>query len=75
METFTQPKVTGYRQLNEAEAALMNQIKAKGVEIGELVGQLRATDGLDQRWISIGATDLQTGLMALVRSVAQPTTF
>ena len=75
METFTQPKVTGYRQLNEAEAALMNQIKAKGVELGELVAQLRATDGLDGRWISIGATDLQTGLMALVRAVAQPTTF
>ena len=28
METFTQPKITGYRQLNEAEAALMNEIKA-----------------------------------------------
>ena len=30
---------------------------------------------LDQRWVSIGATDLQTGLMALTRGVAQPTTF
>lgn len=30
---------------------------------------------VDQRWISIGATDLQTGLMALTRGVAQPTTF
>jgi hypothetical protein len=75
METFTQPKVIGYRQLNEAEAALMNEIKAKGVELGELVAKLRATEGLDQRWVSIGATDLQTGVMALVRGVAQPTTF
>lgn len=75
MDTFTQPKITGYRQLNETEAALMNEIKARGVELGELVQKLRATDGLDQRWISIGATDLQTGLMALTRSVAQPTTF
>ena len=46
-----------------------------GVALGELVTKLRATDGLDQRWISIGATDLQTGLMALVRAIAQPTTF
>lgn len=75
METFTQPKITGYRQLTEAEAALMNEIKAHGVALGALVAKLRATDGLDQRWISIGATDLQTGLMALTRGVAQPTTF
>ena len=75
METFTQPKITGYRQLNEAEAALMNEIKAQGVELGVLVAKLRATQGLDGRWISIGATDLQTGLMALTRAVAQPTSF
>ena len=75
METFTQPKITGYRQLNETGAALMNEIKAKGVELGDLVTKLRATEGLDQRWVSIGATDLQTGLMALTRGVAQPTTF
>lgn len=75
MDTFTQPKITGYRQLNEAEAALMNEIKAKGVELGDLVAKLRGTEGLDQRWVSVGATDLQTDLMALTRSVAQPTTF
>lgn len=72
---FAQPKITGYRQLTEAEVALMNEIKARGVELGALVAKLRATDGLDQRWVSIGATDLQTGLMALTRGVAQPTTF
>ena len=75
METFTQPKITGYRQLNEAEAALMNEIKAKGVELGELVARLKGTAGLDQRWVSIGVTDLQTGLMALTRAVAQPEFF
>jgi hypothetical protein len=75
METFAQPKITGYRQLNEAEAALMNEIKSEGVKLGELVAKLSATEGLDQRWVSVGATNLQTGLMALTRSVAQPTTF
>lgn len=75
METFTQPKITGYRQLTPVEAALMNEIKAHGVALGLLVDKLRATAGLDQRWVSIGATDLQTGLMALTRGVAQPTTF
>lgn len=75
MDTFQQPKITGYRQLNEEEAALMNEIKDEGVRLGELVEKLRQTPGLDGRWISIGATDLQTGLMALTRGVARPTTF
>ena len=30
METFIQPKITGYRQLTETEAALINEIKAEG---------------------------------------------
>lgn len=68
-------QIKGYRELNEAEIALMNEIKTKGAELGELVAKLRSTEGLDQRWISIGATDFQTGLMALTRGVAQPTFF
>jgi len=69
------PPVTGYRDLTQAEVDLINTIKARGEEIGALVTQVRGTDGVDQRWASIAATDFQTGLMALVRSVAQPTTF
>ena len=68
-------QIKGYRELNEAEIAAMNEIKTKGVELGELVARLKATEGLDQRWVSIGATDFQTGLMALTRAVAQPTFF
>lgn len=78
METFTQPKITGYRQLSEQEVALMNECKALAEQCGDLVKKLRSdgTDfGIDQRWVSIGATDLQTGFMALVRAIAQPTTF
>jgi hypothetical protein len=68
-------QIKGYRELSQAEIDLMNKIKSKGAELGELVAELRASDRLDQRWISIGATDLQTGLMALTRGVAQPTFF
>ena len=75
MEVMIQPKVTGYRQLNATEAALMNDIKSHGAQLGELVAKLRSIEGIDQRWVSVGATDLQTGLMALTRSVARPTTF
>ena len=68
-------QIKGYRELNEAEIAAMNEIKTKGAELGELVAKLKTTEGLDQRWVSIGATDFQTGLMALTRAVAQPTFF
>jgi hypothetical protein len=53
----------------------MNEIKSKGAELGELVAKLRATSGLDERWVGIGETRLQMGLMALTRAVAQPTFF
>lgn len=69
------PPVAGYRDLTQAEVDLINQIKAVGVQLGELVAVLREEQHVDQSWVSIGATDLQTGLMALVRSVARPTTF
>ncbi len=68
-------KIVGYRELTQEEINLMNEIKEKGKELGELVAKLRASSELDQRWISIGATDLQTGLMALTRGVARPTFF
>lgn len=74
-DTFEQPKITGYRQLTNAEVALMNEIKAHGIQLEAMLKRLRQTEGLDQRWLSIGATDLQTGLMALTRAVAQPTSF
>lgn len=89
METFTQPKITGYRQLNKAEAALMNEGKALAEQCGAYIEKLRQHQdahgmrvndqrilpALDQRWISIGATDLQRGFMAVIRGIAQPTTF
>lgn len=71
-------EIKGYRELSQDEIDLMNEVKQKGVELGELVQKLK--DGrpgitLDQRWVSIGATDLQTGLMALTRAIARPTFF
>lgn len=67
--------IRGYRELTKAEIALMNEIKEKGEELGDLVWRLRGASDMDQRWVEIGATDLQTGLMALTRAVAKPTTF
>ena len=78
VETFIQPKITGYRQLSELEVALMNEGKALAEKCGEYIARLRTIQtegGFDQRWISIGATDLQRGFMSVIRGIAQPTTF
>lgn len=68
-------KITGYRDLTQEEIDLMNEIKAKGGELGVLVAKLRSLPSIDQRWISIGVTDLQTGIMALIRGVTKPESF
>lgn len=67
--------ITGYRDLSEGEIAVMNRIKAKAIEIGELVKELEQKAWADKRWVAIGKTDLQTGFMALVRSITKPETF
>jgi hypothetical protein len=80
---FIQPKITGYRQLSTEEVALMNEGKALAEACGNYISKLRTYNGdpaaplpkLDQRWVSIGATDIQTGFMAVIRGIAQPTTF
>jgi hypothetical protein len=68
-------KIRGYRDLSEAEIALMNEGKELAVKVGEFIERLSTADGLDQRWVNIGKTHLQQGFMAAIRAVAQPTTF
>lgn len=97
-------KITGYRELSQAEVDLMNRIKSKGAELLELqaelvdllrLHQVAKINAMDQasteqagaeskaefnrftaaepfRWAAIGKTDIQTGIMAMVRAVAQP---
>lgn len=79
-------KITGYRELSQGEIDLMNEIKAKGIELGDLIKKLEHNqtqitaqhgtgDAEPRRWISIGKTHLQQGLMALTRAVAKPEFF
>lgn len=67
--------IKGYRDLSAEEIALMNEAKVMANEVGALVDKIAATPGIDGRWVSIGKTDLQKGFMALIRGIAQPTTF
>lgn len=77
-------KIKGYRDLSEAEIALMNEAKELAEKCRELTDKLNnlgtdhaggSSGAVDRRWLSIGITDLQKGFMAVIRSIAQPTTF
>lgn len=68
-------KITGYRDLSQEEIDLMNEGKALAVQVGAFVDKLQNSGDTDKRWVAIGRTDAQTAFMALIRSVAKPTTF
>jgi hypothetical protein len=87
-KTFVQPAIKGYRQLSQAEVDLMNDIKAVGEQLRSLITRVQthiqnqpepepahSQVTSPMRWAAIGQTDLQQGLMALTRAVAQPTSF
>lgn len=67
--------IKGYRELTEREIVAMNNIKSVGDQLGILVQQVRNMPDVEQRWVSIGQTNLQHGIMDLVRAIAKPTSF
>lgn len=83
-------QILGYRDLSQTEIAMMNEAKELAEQCGRFISKLRQHKDvnrglsaqkdsddppLDQRWVSIGATYLQQGFMAVIRGIAQPTTF
>ncbi|MCW0274091.1 MULTISPECIES: hypothetical protein [Klebsiella] len=75
-------KIKGYRDLSAEEIALMNEGKELAEKVDAFVEKLErakfAKNSLqlpDNRWLAIGKTDLQKGFMAVIRSIAKPTTF
>lgn len=68
-------KITGYRDLSQGEIDLMNEGKALASQVGEYVEKLLTHPDTDKRWVAVGKTQAQQAFMALIRGVAQPTTF
>lgn len=67
-------KITGYRELNEAEIAAMNVAKKAEQEIIIYIDECLIDSQVtpDPRWLAIAKTDLQKGFMALGRAIARP---
>ena len=69
-------KIEGYRELDQTEIEIMNQIKNTAKLVGGLIEDIERESILpDERWLAIGKTDLQKGFMALTRAVAKPEFF
>lgn len=64
-------KISGYRDLTQAEIDAMNQVKEVGLAVKALVEHIETLDA-DKRWLDIGTADLQKGFMAVTRSIAKP---
>ena len=79
--TLVQPssgksKIAGYRELDEQTINDINTIKELGLLLGSSIELLEAQpDKFDPRWVAIGKTDLQKGLMFLTRAIAKPDFF
>ena len=70
-------KLKGMRNLSEAEIKAMNDIADAGNRLGELISQIELFDEIncDQRWLAIGRTHLQEGIMFIKRAIGQPDNF
>jgi len=68
-------KIKGYRDLSQDEINTMNTIKEAGESLSKIIKAVELLEGVDHRWVAIAKTDLQKGIMALVRSVAKPESF
>lgn len=81
-------RISGYRELTQEEIDLMNEAKALEAQVLAFHEKVMATLAIQYkrdiedahrqqeaqalRWAAIARTDVETGFMALVRSIAQP---
>jgi len=64
--------ITGYRELETDDIAVMNLLKDKEQEVLALVEGLNTAASYDKRWVALARTHIEFGFMAAVRAVARP---
>lgn len=65
-------KISGYRDLSQAEIDAMNEVKGLEARFNGLIDRLKTIDGVDQRNIAIAQTEGENAFMRAVRAIAQP---
>lgn len=65
-------KISGYRDLSQADIDMMNAVKALERLVGEQMALAAALPEVDKRCLALARTELQTGFMWFVRAIAKP---
>ena len=71
-------KISGYRDLTQAEIDVMNEMKAQEAALGEMLSHAAKLIGESAdleacRWLALARTNLETGMMFAIKAVARPT--
>lgn len=64
--------IRGYRDLSQEDIDTINAIKSWEASWNKIVDSMKADPSLDQRYVAIAATHIETGMMFAVKAVAQP---
>lgn len=75
MNSAGRPRIIGHRELTSDQISLINAIKEQGNALGLAIEAVAVMPEVDPRAVATAKTHLQTGLMWLVRSIAQPEGF
>ena len=65
-------KISGYRDLTEADIAAMNDCEGVEAKFNAMIDRLRELPGVDQRNVALAQTHGEDAFMRAVRSIAQP---
>jgi len=68
----SQHQIHCYRELSEQEVDLINEIHTEGRVLNTIVDAVGNLPDSDRRAVAIARTEIQTGIMWLVRAIAKP---
>lgn len=68
-------EIKGYRQLSPDTIELVNTLKEQANNLGEAIDAIAEMPDVDQRWLAIARTELQKGMMFLIRAITNPSGF
>jgi len=75
MSLEEQTKAARHNQPDDTQIQLIEDIRRYGDALEVLIDQLQTYPDHDPRWLAMGKTDLQVGLMKTMRSITKPEFF
>lgn len=66
-------KISGYRDLSQAEIDAMNEVKAMEAKFNGMIDRLKTVSTIQLREVALAQTYGENAFMRAVRAIAQPT--